>query len=485
MRYRDPYLAGVPERTANAFFFASLAILAINCVSQILAFPLQCSLIIYAIVKSDIKLFPGMFLLMLDKSNFPPLHAQVVKFNLGFSVSPTNVFLIAVFFFSLISVVRRIYDSGTVAWIVSWMSCVAPALAIALPARGMGLAAVWQMPLIQFMTPAVYFWGIGVGKTWNNGKEFFIRKMILIIATINILELLGGFYIFTFSENVTMLAFLSAALAMNLGLTSVLGAVVGSCFAIANVALGRYLKVLENVGYASSVEIGSTFTRVMVVVIGVMLMFYFSRKQVRRSMVRTIPYMAFAFCLCVFIYAVGRARSTKMSDSVDNAYRTLLERFEYKLVGDRGSVWSASIDYAFEKPLFFRDLMKQMVLYPNPNTGQMELGMRLLPHNQVLTLLVREGWWLGLFLVLFMWWTHIRAFNAASDMLDDKGLLCALLAPYASVFIAVGLTGQTVISYIFCSNGMVTMAYPGIIYGALLWRKKMLNLGRGYANTLD
>ena len=473
MKFYNLYSQCVSERNANLFFFSSLAILALNCISQILAFPLQCALIIYAVVKCDIKLFPGMFLLMLDKSNFPPLHAQVVKFNLGFSISPINVFLIAVFFFSLISVVRRIYDSGTVAWFLPWMSCVVPALAMALSARSQGLTSVWQMPIIQFMTPAVYFWGICVGYTWEYGKGFFVDKMVMVLGVLNILELIGAFHIFTFAEHITMLALLAGCLILKSGLGIKIMAMIGGVFAIANVLLDRYLNALEDKGYATNVEMGSTFTRVMVVAFGLIMIWLFWRKQLMRTIVRQIPYVAFVFCLCVFIYAVGRARSTKMSDAVDNNYQTLFERFEYKLVGDRGSVWSNSIDYVFERPLLFRNLMNQMVLTPNRKTGQMELGMRLLPHNQVLTLLVREGWWLGFFLVLFMWWSHIRAFNAASDMLDDKALLCTLLAPYGAIYIAVGLTGQTVVSYIFCANGMVTMAYPGIIYGALQWRKRM------------
>lgn len=476
MRYSDPYLPGVPERTASAFFFVSLAILALNCVSQILAFPFQCALIIYAVVKCDIKLFPGMFLLMLDKSDFPPLQAQVIKFNLGFSVSPTNVFLITVFFFSLISVVRRVYDGRTLAWFLPWLTCIVPALAMALPARSQGLASVWQTPIIQFMTPAVYFWGICVGRTWEHGKRFFVDKMVLVLAVLNILELFSVFHIFTFAEHVTMLALLAGCLILRSGLGTKVLALIGGLFAVANVLLGRYMNMLEDKGYATSAEMGSTFTRVMVVVLGVMMIRLFWRKQVQRTIIRLIPYIALVGCLCVFVYAVGRARSMNMSDAVENKYQTWLERFEFKLVGDRGSLWSTSLDYVFEKPLFFRDLMNQMVLTPNPQVGQMELGMRVLPHNQVLTLLVRDGWWLGLVMVFFLWWSHIRTFNAASDMVDDKALLCTLLAPYGAIFIAVGLTGQSVLFYIFCGNGMVTLAYPGIIYGALSWRKSGGNM---------
>ena len=471
MRYIDPYSVGVPERTASAFFFASLAILAVNCVSQVLAFPFQCALIIYAVAKADIKFFPGMFLLMLDKSNFKFFNAQVIKFQIGFAISPQNVFLLICFMVCILGIFRNWYSKSTLIWFVPWLSCLIPVLAMALPARQKGLAMLWQAPIVTFLTPSLYFWGIRVGKTWDMGKTFFISRMIFILAILNGLELLGLFHIFTFAENIMMISLCVACFLAPLGNACKITGVVGSIFAFGCVFFSRYMSQLEKTGYSSASEIGSTFTRLMIILFGGLLLAYFLRRKIERGIVRVLPYIALVFCFIIMTYAVRRASSNRQSDVVNNDYQSFLERFEYKLVGDRGSIWSEGLRETLTPPYFIKDLESQMVMGYNYSTGKIEMMIKLLPHNQVLTLLARSGWWFGLVMVLFLWWTHIRAFNCASNMLNDKIILCTLLSPYAAIFITVGLTGQSVLSHLFCSNGLVTMIYPGIIYG--VWENRL------------
>ena len=472
------YISSKKDRGRFDFFLmVSLAVLALNFFSQAMAFPVQCLLLIYSVVKSDIRLFPGMFLLMLDKSNFPSLEGVAIKVHIGFALSPQNVFLIACFAVCLSGLFRRWYDNRTSIWILFWLLCIIPALAMALPAKREGLAAVWQNPIVQFLTPSLYFWGIGVAKTWDKGQDYFVSRMILILTVVNVLSFFNEFYIFTFAEHITMISLFVGAVIMRVGSAARIIGAIGALFALANVLFARYMRLEKEVGFAGEAEVGSTFTRVMVVIIGVSLIAYFASKHKNAGVVRKIPYVALIICSIVLFYAVGRARSSSMSDTVSKEYQNIFERFEYKLVGDRGSVWNAGMEEVFRAPYFIKNLKDQMDMVYDYQTGMFVLGIRLLPHNQVLTLLGRSGWWEGLFMILFLWWTHTKAFNAAADMLWDKTLLCVLLSTSAAVFIAVGLTGQTVLSHLFCSNGLVTMVFPGMIYG--VWRnRRMIYRGR-------
>ena len=456
--------------TANGFLLISLLVLLLNFVSQTAAFPFQCALIIYAVAKADIRLFPGLFLVMLDKSNFPFFGAAMVKLQVGFAISPQNIFLLMCFAVCIFGIVRQWYDRSTLIWFIPWLLCIIPALAMAMPARQKGLTMLWQTPLVAFLAPSLYFWGIRVGKTWDVGKEYFISRMILILATVNGLELIGLFHIFTFAEHITMVSLCFACFLLPKHMLYKVASVIGAAFAMGCVLLGRYMNIVASQGYSSSAEIGTTFTRLLIVIVGIAFLIYLLKHNMSKSIIRGIPYMGLVFCICVMSYAIGRAGSTKQSDVVENKYQSFLERFEYKLVGDRGAVWSEGLRETLMPPYFIKNLDDQLVMGYNYATGKIEPMVKLLPHNQVLTLLARSGWWLGLFMVLFLWWTCTRAFKSVLSMLNDKILLCTLLAPYAVIFIIVGLTGQTVLNHLFCSNGLVTMIYPGIIYG--VWQKR-------------
>lgn len=460
----------VESRNDDKFLLLSLLVLFINFGSQLLSFPLQSALIIYAVIKADIRLFPGLFLVMLDKSNFRFFGAGMVKLQVGFAVSPQNIFLLMCFAVCIFGIVRQWYDRPTLMWFVPWLLCIIPALAMAMPARQKGLTMLWQVPLVTFLAPSLYFWGIKVGKTWDVGKEYFISRMILILAIINGLELIGLFHIFTFAEHITIISLCFGCFFLPKHLFYKVASFIGAAFAMGCVLFGRYLAIAEKQGFSSSAEIGTTFSRLLIVIIGIAFMIYLLGRRISESVIRVIPYMALVFCICVMSYAIGRAGSAKQSDVVENKYQSFLERFEYKLVGDRGTVWSEGLRETLMPPYFIKNLDDQLVMGYNYATGKIEPMVKLLPHNQVLTLLARSGWWLGLFMILFLWWACIRSFKSASYMLNDKILLCTLLAPYAAIFIVVGLTGQTVLNHLFCSNGLVTMIYPGMIYG--VWQKR-------------
>ena len=104
----------VSDRQADSFFLMALAVLMLNFVSQVAAFPFQVLLIIYAVMKSDMKLFPGLFVALLDKSHFPDFGAEMLKFRVGIALGAENVFLIAVFIVVVIRVVRNQYANQSI-----------------------------------------------------------------------------------------------------------------------------------------------------------------------------------------------------------------------------------------------------------------------------------------------------------------------------------------------------------------------------------
>lgn len=455
------------HKSADRYIFVAVAALLLSFVSFIVAFPIQVILVVLAATKARVCLIPAIFIMLLDPTNF---HAgTAMKLRLGIALSVQNVFLITIFFFSLAAATKKRIDASTAGSFIPWISTIVPALWMGLEARGQGLTANWQQPFVLFLTPALYFWGVAIAKTWDEDKEYFFKRMIPLMAVVNMMEFFELFSIFTFSEHISMIClFIGGLFSVNKGIFRLISGI-GMSFALLNVLFGRYFSRLEATGYASSVDVGSTFTRLMVVVIGVFLALCFARRVVRKS-IKTIPYFALAICVLVFSYSVIRARSGGLKFGGADV-RNWAERFEYKLIGDRGALWASCLEEVFSKPLFFKKLGDQITYVTDSETGALRQDVKLLPHNQVLTLLITAGWWQGLFCIMFMWWTHTRAFKAGSLMSDERDLLCGLLAPSAAVFISVGLTGQAVFSSVFCGNGLVTMVYPGIVYG--VWRIRM------------
>ena len=454
------------ERTADSFLLMAVAALLLSFVSFVVAFPLQVILVMIAATKARLNLIPAIFVLLLDSSNFH--RGALMKFRLGIALSVQNIFLITIFFYSFAAAARRRLDSGTVNSFLPWLSTLVPALWMGLEARSEGLTVNWQQPFVLFLAPALYYWGVAMARTWDEDRDYFFSRMIVLMTVLNVLEFVGMFYIFTFSEHITIICLFIGSWFIGIRGPSRIVGMVGAAFGGLNVLLGRYFQMMNKTGFASSVDLGSTFTRVMVVAIGVALAFYFIKRG-RGGTIKTIPYFALIACTIIFSYSVMRAKA-HASDIEGSDIRSWAERFEYKLIGDRGALWAESIEEAFRKPLFFKRLGDQIVYVKNPQTGTIKQDIKLLPHNQVLTLLITAGWWQGLFCILFLWWTHTRAFKAASNMVQDRALLCGLLAPSAAVFIAVGLTGQAVFTGLLCGNGLVTMVYPGVIYG--VWRNR-------------
>lgn len=466
----------ISDSWADGFLLLSVAVLALNCVSQIVAFPLQAALVIYAVRKMDIKLVPGLYLLLLDAAYFSFLGVRgYLKFSFIISFSVSNVFLMTVFFVVLWQLARHCYDRRSMSFVPLWFCTAIPAVWMAVVGRRAGALATWQIPLIFFMVPAFYYWGISIGRTWYAGRDYFICRILFIFAIKTVLELLRLFYMgCQFQGHVIAACFGLAVLVMrgrkvmkSVGLLSIAAAFAVTIFA-------GYLKKLDLTGEADETAMVSTFSLLAVLLLGVGLAVAVGR-FFQAGLLRAFPYLALAFCSFVLVYAVLRANTTDESKIVTTHFSgaSMKDRFEAKLVGDRGSVWARAVrEELFRRPLLIRRLADVYVWDPIKHVS----SARLLPHNQFLTLVCRYGWWQGFLMILFLWWLHVRSFNVAARMYDDRVTLMVLLAPSAAVFVVVGLTGQNVFTPTWNTNSMATLTFPGILYGAYLVRQRVIKL---------
>lgn len=464
-QYRNTCFGGRDSsQKVDLLLILSIVVLIINFKFQVVAFPLQCCIALYAVFKGDVKYIPVAYLALQDASYFKFLNVETpIKFNVGIPLSVHNIFIIGTFFYVICKSLRQKYRKIDVAIMLLWMSTAIPALYIALRAKHDDMLSVWQTPLIWFMVPSLYYWGIIMGKTWDVSKEYFVKRMVLVFLVQMILQLMSQYSVgCAFQDTIIPICFCFALLSLPSNLMFKLIASLGATVAFAVMFLTRYLNMVKDVGYAEGMELVSTFTRLGVTVVGCCLC------CLRGQILRAFPYLALVSCSIVFAYATIRANTKVQSNAIGSSgARTFAERFEFKLVGDRGHVWLDAIKTElFNPPLVFKRYRDIAVYYPELG----KWGEKMPPHNQVLTLLCRSGWWMGLVMVLFLWRLHIGEFKAAVLIDNDTFTLRALLAPSAAIFVIVGLTGQHVFTQMWQCTSLASLTFPGILYGAVLER---------------
>lgn len=464
---------GVTSAGANAYLWCALLTLCLNIVSQTAAFPLQIALIVFGVVKADVKLLPGLYITLLDSAYFTFTSAiGILKFRFGIPLSVLNVFLIIMFLYTVWGIMQSWFDKKSLQFLPFWVSMIIPALVIARRGQLDGVASNWQTPLIYIMIPSLYFWGMRVGRTWDRGKDFFIRRFCIIFAIQLVLEI---FKLYSpgcqFQNHIIPFAFGFVLVFMN---RSFFWKFVGGFAMAVSVYAVLFGSVESNVqmyGLSEDTAVVSTFTRLFVLLIGAFLVFT-SGKMLRGHLLKVFPWAMLFLCSIVFAYAVIRAGTSNQNEVIrtmsDSKHTGMLARFEMKLVGDRGAVWRNAVDNElFQSPLIFKRLKDKEVF--DPVLGRSITIMA--PHNQFLTLVCRMGWWLGLGMALFIWWMHVREFNAAMCIDNDRVTLITLLAPSAAIFVAVGLTGQHIFTQMWHASSMASMTFPGILYGAVKARQ--------------
>ena len=181
----------------------------------------------------------------------------------------------------------------------------------------------------------------------------------------------------------------------------------------------------------------------------------------------SLPVLIVAVNLSFVNYVISTQDSAKRRD-VTFQYETLEERFTAKLFGDRASVWTMGWEEMKTPPYFIKD-MRAFLMFSEKEGW----GMKLLPHNQFLTLLGRHGWWLGLTLAIFIIWVWGRALKALYYCMDDPLLYTVFIPTGLAIFAVVGTTGQAVVGSALWSNSLTCIIMPAIIYGVWQERRKM------------
>ena len=130
-------------------------------------------------------------------------------------------------------------------------------------------------------------------------------------------------------------------------------------------------------------------------------------------------------------------------------------------------MWTMGWEEVVTPPYFIKDL-RAFQGYSEKNG----VGMKILPHNQFLTLLGREGWWLGLTLSVFIIWVWSRAIKALYYCMDDCLLYTVFVPVGLSIYTVVGITGQAVVTSALWANSLACIVMPAIVYGVWKERRK-------------
>lgn len=323
---------GVTNSCANAYLWCALLTLGLNCVSQIAAFPLQIVLVVFGVVKADVKLLPGLYITLLDSAYFSFTSAVgILKFRLGIPLSVLNVFLIVIFLNTVWGIMQNWFDKKSLHFLPFWASMIIPALVIARRGQLDGVASNWQTPLIYIMIPALYFWGIRVGRTWDEGKDYFIKSFCAIFAVQLVFEILKLYSPgCQFQNHIIPFAFGFILVFMS---RSVFWKIIGGFAMTISVYAVMFGNVESNVqmyGLSEDTAVVSTFTRFFVMLIGSFLVFTLC-KMLRGHVLKIFPWIMLLLCSIVFGYAVIRAGTTNQNEVIrtisDSKHTGMLARF--------------------------------------------------------------------------------------------------------------------------------------------------------------
>ena len=464
----------VTEAQADKMILFALACLPVSCVYGPLGTIIQSMLVIYMVWKCDVKLIPAMIIASYSGLNVRMFSSRFVFLKIGITVSTPQMCLFAMFFFVLVSLMRRRYDNPTAGFSVLWLPIFVPALIMSISAIMGGMRGHWTWPIFDALVPAGYLWAIVAGRTWEQGKVYFLKRMLVLFSIVAILRTLRILNVWNFALTpaVICLCFISMRVKLGLGYTMLAG--IGSLAGLFNLVFANYMAVEADRGGAGTAELGSTFTNVGVCFFAVGLSWAIANKIIQRSIIRVLPYVMIVITTVILFYAIG---VHEKSGLFEQNYATILERLQMKLFNDRGTVWSEGLKEVKTPPYFIKDI-RVFIIYDavigKDDNGKFirGYGLKLLPHNQVLTLLGRDGWWLGGVLCIFMWWMHIRTVNKATLFSDDPIFMLYIIPVSMALFHVLGLTGQST-----CAANLVNHAFEatiacGIVYGAVSARER-------------
>lgn len=464
---------------ADRFLFFAVFAWVISCTHPALGMLMQFPVIVYLVWRCDVKALPALMILMLGRGNINFFDRMQVALRLGITLSPTSCFAIAVFFFAVINICQGRYDRGATTFSFFWMLAIIPAAVMSFHAKRLGLAGMWSGPIMDSLIPGIYYWSLSLARSYEKGSEYLLSRLTVISLLLNVLSLSGVVFVFTFfQEALPICLFLWSLKLSNRHFWVRLTAFMGFLMGIVQALFGRRLALEAAMAdMADADKIGSTFSRLGVLMVALLLAWMIKRVS-SRHLLRLTPIFMLLVNVFLVLFVVN-TQSGNAAQEVNQQYDTMEERFKYKLFGDRAAVWTMGWEEMKTPPFFFKNLEDSYEIEPN---GQR--GMRLLPHNQFLTLLGREGWWLGLTLSIFIVWIWARAFGAGLKDLNDAAISLVFLPVGAAVYFVVGIAGQSVVSMDLWGNALVAIVFPGIIYGQSVWKIHQKNGRDSYAYSL-
>ena len=417
----------------------------------------------------NVKAIPAMLLLVLGKGNLIGVGGTMAM-RLGVTLSPNPLLAILMFVMTVWNLLKNRYDRGATlfAWLL-WLPCIVPALWMSFEARAWGLIGIWSGPAMDFLVPSLFYWGMLAARTYEEGKAYLLTRLLAVLFALGCLMAARLVSVFSFIDYPLMFCMAIYYLRARDWRTRK-----GKVWAYLLFFVVSFLLVFSraiNLHAADMVvnasdEYGSTFSRMAVVATALFFAFTFRRGS-SRTLIRCIPILMVvvnvAFTVFVLTTQQGAQRvETQWQASFDD----FGDRLKFKLWGDRATVWQEGLDEMKTPPYFIRDLRQ---FYAPTETG---MGLKLLPHHQFITLLAREGYWLGAMLCVFIVWAWMRAMKGLSYQLDDTIQAVVLVPAGLAVFFVVGVTGQSVVSGDLWGNAVACIIFPGIVYGSWLERRR-------------
>ena len=453
----------ITDRQADGFLMFAFFAWAMSVAHPAIGILFQLPAIIALIWKCNVKTLPALLVLMLDRSTIRIMGEAAFLLKIGITLSPSNVMALALFVLVLLKIVQNKYDSASnmLAWF--WLPGIIPALVISFTAKRNGLMGIWADPIMAFLAPSLYFWGMSMGATYEEGKEYLFKRLTWVLLIINLLHLCLLVQVFTFTANI-----LAICLAMyyyrikdRSGIKTV--ATFGAVLAFISLVFLRYMYLIA----ADSDQLEhSSFSSVGVVVVGILLAQMLGR-TIPRAVTPLIPILMVVANVSLVTFVLETQESSADYVEAVRDYADMEGRFKWKMFGDRAAVWKEGWEDCKAPPLVFKD-MRQCIIFtpvgPKP---------KILPHNQFLTLISRNGWWLGVVLSLFICIVQIRVFRMVNAFANTPALLMVLIPAGAAIFGVIGVTGQSVATSGLWSNGLACYVMPGVAYGYWRWRKEM------------
>ena len=468
--------------TADKFLFYALFAWAASCVHPAIGLMLQFPAIIYLVKRCDMKGLPALLVLMLGKGNVK-LFGIAAEFalRLGITLTPGSLFAISSFVFAILGLLRNRYDRGAMGVSATWLLAAIPAFVISFQARSYGLVGAWSAPVMAFLVPGVYYWGLSMSRTYEAGKIYFIKRMMAVLFAFEILYLGQIIYVFTFFHGTLLLCLAIYVLRDKQhswgGLKALAPLSIVVVLAVMLFARRIQMDAAIAADYsakdiASGDKLGSTFSAMANMALAFVLAMCGS--MLSKGLLRMLPIAMVVINICFVSFAIATQSGNKRHD-VDFRYETLAERFESKLFGDRATVWAMGWEEIKTPPYVFKDMRQAYVYEPNGKQGA-----KLLPHNQFITLLARNGLWLGGILSIFIIWVWVRACKAMTFMMDDWLIRTVFIPVGLGWYFIGGITGQSVVTGDLWAHSLTCLVLPGVIYGHWIDRQRSFVYAQAY-----